>query len=160
MATRTTPTRVTRAPRPPRTRKASPDFFGPDEVPEGEAVAALDNKVGSAPTPKRRAGPRRGRPGRPITIRMPVMAADGTVFRPRAPGSRGTQPPVELGPLTGQLKLAAAVSTLPYNDITSALGKLIRQYRAHLAAAEQIWQQLETLERGLRELADEDGEGV
>lgn len=139
-----------------------PVFFGPGEGPEGEAIAAVAAKPRAGSRSKSLVG--RGRPGRPIVPRMPVRAEDGTLFRPRAKGSRGEQPAVQLGPLTSQLPLARTVAVLPYNDITASLGKLIRQYRSHLAAAERIWQQLETLEKGLRDLVvegeDMDGAGA
>ena len=152
MATRSTRARVARAPRP--ARKVAPDFYGPDESPEGESIAQpkepLEHKAGRGATAQR------GRAGRPIVPRMPLVGSDGKAFRPRAKGSKGVQPAVQLGPLTGQLPIARTVGTIPYSEITSSLGKLIRSYRAHLASAEKIWQQLETLERGLRDLVVED----
>jgi hypothetical protein len=86
---------------------------------------------------------------------MPLVAKDGTVFRPRAKGSRAVQPPVAFGPITSQLKLAAAVSTLPYSEITSSMGALIREYRSLIERANTIWQQFEALEIVLRELVKE-----
>ena len=151
-----------RQPRRAPQKPTVPVFFGPGEGPEGEAIAAVAAKPRATAATRQRAGSRskslvgRGRPGRPIVPRMPVRAEDGTLFRPRAKGSRGEQPAVQLGPLTSQLPLARTVAVLPYNDITASLGKLIRQYRSHLAAAERIWQQLETLEKGLRDLVVED----
>ena len=151
MATRTTRARVSRAQRP--TRKAAPDFFRAGEVPEGEAVVVEDGN--SIPAPKRRTGSRRGRPGRPLVPRMPLLDKDGVAVRPRARGSKAVQPPVEFGPITSQLKLAAAVGTLPYSSITSSMGSLIREYRQLVERANLIWQQFERLEIALREIVKE-----
>lgn len=165
MATRLTRTRVVRAPRP--ARKVAPDFFGPAEAPEGEIIA---QEGGRSATPRKRPRPATpttarvrkapgGHPGRPLIPRMPLVAKDGTVFRPRARGSKAVQPPVELGPITSQLKLAQAVSTIPYPAITSHMGALIREYRSLIERANCIWQQFEALEIALRDLVNE-GEGL
>ena len=159
--TRTTRARVARAPRP--ARKVAPDFYGPDESPEGEVIA---QEVGQRITPKKR--PRRatrttvrvrnapgGHPGRPLVPRMPLLDKQGVAYRPRAKGSRAVQPPVEFGPITSQLKLASAVGTLPYSSITSSMGSLIREYRQLIERANLIWQQFERLEIALRDLVKE-----
>ncbi len=166
MATRPTRARATRAPRPPR--KVAPDFYGPEEVPQGEVIVQKAARSTQPKNPNRTAAHVRktpgGHPGRPLVPRMPLLNADGVAFRPRAKGSKAVQPPVEFGPITSQLKLAAAVGTLPYSSITSSMGSLIREYRQLIERANLIWQQFERLEIALRELVKEgedlDGTGA
>jgi hypothetical protein len=56
---------------------------------------------------------------------------------------------VRLGLVTGQLPLIRPVGELPYREILSRLGKKIREYRRSAEICEQIWMELETLERDL-----------
>ncbi len=114
------------------TRKAMPDFFQPEELPRGEIIA-------------------RSTGGRRVTPRMPVDCGDGTVVRPRAKGSRAAQPSVRMGALTRDLPLTKAIGTVPYRGLLAGAGHLIREYRAHQAICEEIWQFLEQMEQGLAE---------
>ena len=90
---------------------------------------------------------RRG--GRKVVPRMPVQLKDGSVVRPRAKGSRASQPPVKRGLITGALPLSRPLGDLPYRAILSRLGAKVREYRRLTLAAEQIWQEMESLERDL-----------
>lgn len=128
----TTPTHP-KVPRPQR--QALPDFYQPDELPQGEVAV-------------RHGG------GRRVTPRMPVVLGDGTLARPRAKSSRAAQPPVRLGELTQDLPLTRAIGTVPYRGLMSGAGRLVREYRAHQLACEEIWQFLEQMEQGLALKAD------
>lgn len=86
---------------------------------------------------------------------MPVDQGDGTAVRPRAKGSRAAQPPVRVGKLTRDLPLTRAIGTVPYRGLMSGAGRLVRLYREHQAACENIWQFLEQMEQGLMLKADE-----
>ena len=90
-----------------------------------------------------------------VKARMPVELADGSVVRPRAKGSRAAQPPVRTGVLTRDLPLTRAIGTVPYRGLLAGAGHLIRQYRQHQAACEEIWQFLEQMEQDLMLKADE-----
>ena len=92
---------------------------------------------------------------RRVTPRMPVDLGNGTVVRPRAKGSRASQPEVRTGVLTRQLPLTRAIGTVPYRGLLAGAGRLIREYREHQATCEEIWQFLEQMEQGLALKADE-----
>jgi len=90
-----------------------------------------------------------------VSPRMPVLEADGELRRPRAKGSRGVQPPVELGAITRNLPLTRAVSQIPYQGLLGGEGRLIRLYKEAQAICEGRWVLLERVERELVEEGDQ-----
>lgn len=117
-----------------------------------QPASARSQSVGKSTSVAARDGATRGRAGRKIQKRMPVILEDGSVRRPPARGSKAVQPPAAHGPVTSRLPLSRGTDGLA-NIAVGAVQEFwekFHQYHALQAELEKLYLWFENFEQSLK----------